>query len=1212
MSTPRTGKSANSRVKKKENAANMTTESISGKIRNADSRQSLDGLYEITRLLISENDQVDFINSACGILTETHGYSAALIALTEKEGRNITTSVEAISGKGAGLKDELAAQGRIPDYMESALERDNLVIIRNPEEECPGCLPDRDSSRGTRMARRLADETGILGILCVATPGSINLVKKDQDIFNQIADEIAFALHKFREEKDLRERVKELDCHNAISHLIDEKITSIPEILQGAAEIMVNAWQYPEITRTRIEYDGKQYSAGNSGKCGKIVSEQKSSLQVNGKIVGSVSVAYTEALPELYEGPFLKEERALLEYISNKLSTSIELRLSKESLNLHRHITATLPHPISYIDRNYRYLAVNQVFAEFFNTDSQYIIGHDVAELFDQDVYNNLVKPNIDRCLAGKELNYVVEIECYGKGKRWMEMHYRPHRQENGEIVGVVTHGTDITEYKRAETRVKKFKTISDHAVHGKIIMDLDGTITYANDYFARILGYKPDELVGENISLLHNREQLEKLGEFLDSLQEIDQIGPAELWHSHKNGTVFPMLASFSLFRDEQSQPQFVACSSIDISEQKQTEEALLKSELRLRNVFNQTYQLTGIVDLDGTLAAANQTSLDFIEATEGEVIGRPFWDTPWWNHSSELQQWLREAVSRACKGETIQKEVTHNSPDGVLHYFDFSLKPFTTDNGRILYLIPESRDITAQKMALEALQKSEQRFRTIFENAPIFIDAFDEEGRCILWNKQSQKTFGWTIEELNAREDIFSLFYPDPAEHESVLESVTSGTDGKFKEWHPVTRDGRQLVTMWANFRLPEGIVISLGYDLTELRKADRDKSRLEEQFHKIQKLESIGRLAGGIAHDLNNLLTPILGYSELLIEKGRGKSIDVKPVEKIAEAGGKARDLVRQLLAFSRKQILEFRRIDLNSLVIRFEELLRRTIREDIEIKLLTAESLPLIQGDPGQLERIIMNLAVNAQDAMPQGGKLVIQTSLAELDREYASSHQSVVPGKYVLLSVSDTGSGMAKETIDHIFEPFFTTKSREKGTGLGLSTAYGIVKQHKGNIWAYSEPGMGTTIKVYLPVLLDHSHKEPDEETPSKTAPGSGTILLVEDDYEVRNLASAILEKKGYTVISAESGKIALETIRKNQASPDLLLTDVVMPKMNGRQLYEEMIKEYPDIKTIFMSGYTKDVIAHHGIMDPGFHFIQKPFSINALAKKIQRVMETEE
>ncbi len=1210
MSIPKTGKRANTR-EKKENPATMTAESISGKTKNASSRQNQAVLYELTRLLISKNDQVEFINSASGILTEKLGYTTALIALTDKQGTNITASVESLSGKEPELRADVISHCRIPACMESVLEQDSLVIIRNPGDECPGSMPGRNSGRDTRMSRRLADETGILGVLCVAIPGSMDPETKEQEIFNQIADEIAFALHKFREKKDLRERIKELDCHNSISHLLDNESLTIPEILQGAAEIMAAAWQYPEITRTRIEYDGLEYSAGNSGQYAKPISEQKCSLQVHGKIVGSASAAYTEVRPELDEGPFLQEERALLESIAKKLSASIELRFSRESLNLHRHITATLPHPISYIDSNYRYLAVNEVFAEFFNTDSQYIIGHEVAELFDHDVYNSLVKPNIDLCLAGKELNYVVEIECYGKGKRWMEMHYRPHRRENGEIVGVVTHGTDITEYKQAETRVKKFKTISDHAIHGKIIMDLDGTITYANDYIARIHGYKPDELVGENISLLHNREQLVKVEKFLDSLQEVNQIGPAELWHFHKNGTVFPMLASFSLFRDEQSQPQFVACSSIDISEQKQTEEALLQSELRLRNVFNQTYQFTGIVDLDGTLAAANQTSLDFIQASEAEVIGRMFWDTPWWKHSSELQEWLRAAVSRACKGETIQKEVTHTAPDGAVHYFEFSLKPFTTDNGRILYLIPESRDITAQKMALEALQKSEQRFRTIFENAPIFIDAFDKDGRCILWNKQSQKTFGWTIEELNAREDIFSLFYPDPEEHEAVLESTTTGTDGKFKEWHPVTRDGKKLVTMWANFRLPEGIVISLGYDLTERRKADRDKARMEEQFHKIQKLESIGRLAGGIAHDLNNLLTPILGYSELLLEKGCGKSIERKPVEKIAEAGGKARDLVRQLLAFSRKQTLEFRRLDLNSLLIRFEELLRRTIREDIEIKLLTAGSLPLIQGDPGELERIIMNLAVNAQDAMPQGGKLVIQTSLAELDREYASSHQSVTPGKYILLSVSDTGSGMNRETIDHIFEPFFTTKSREKGTGLGLSTAYGIVKQHKGNIWAYSEPGLGTTIKVYLPVLNDHFNKEPDEETPAKIAQGSGTILLVEDDYEVRNLASTILEKKGYRVISAESGKMALETIRKHQDSPDLLLTDVVMPEMNGRQLHEEIIKEYPDIKTIFMSGYTQDVIAHHGIMDPGFHFIQKPFSINSLAKNIQKVLGTE-
>ncbi len=395
----------------------------------------------------------------------------------------------------------------------------------------------------------------------------------------------------------------------------------------------------------------------------------------------------------------------------------------------------------------------------------------------------------------------------------------------------------------------------------------------------------------------------------------------------------------------------------------------------------------------------------------------------------------------------------------------------------------------------------------------------------------------------------------------------------------------------------------------DITERKQGEKEKALLEQQFHQSQRLESVGRLAGGVAHDLNNMLTPILGFGEILLKDSAGDEERREQLEEIVKAGGRARDLVRQLLAFSRKQTLEFKNIGLNILLKDFEKLLRSTIREDITFRLIPAKSLPLIQGDVGQMEQVVMNLAVNAQDAMPDGGELTIETILVELDESYAAEHVSVTPGPYVMLSISDTGYGMDAEIREHIFEPFFTTKDKDRGTGLGLSTVYGIVKQHGGNIWVYSEPGKGTTFKVYLPVSGD-THIERRAEGKTYTAShGSETILLAEDDEIVRKLALTILEQNGYTVITAKNGVDALLVLKAHDGPMHLLLTDVVMPEMNGRELFNRVTDEYPNLKVLYMSGYTDSVIAHRGVLDKGVAFIQKPFTVNDLASKVREVLD---
>jgi two-component system cell cycle sensor histidine kinase/response regulator CckA len=386
--------------------------------------------------------------------------------------------------------------------------------------------------------------------------------------------------------------------------------------------------------------------------------------------------------------------------------------------------------------------------------------------------------------------------------------------------------------------------------------------------------------------------------------------------------------------------------------------------------------------------------------------------------------------------------------------------------------------------------------------------------------------------------------------------------------------------------------------------------ESKRLEKQLIQSQKMEAIGTLAGGVAHDFNNILTTIIGYADLMLMTLDTDKPLTEEIEEIKIAGERAAALTRQLLAFSRKQIVQPKVQDLNKLLTGIEKMLVRLIGEDIEILMIPESALWKVEIDPGQMEQVIMNLAVNSRDAMPNGGKLTIETVNMDLDENYFTDHGIVEkhPGSYVVLTVSDTGIGMDKETQEHIFDPFYTTKEKGRGTGLGLSTIYGIIKQNNGFIWVYSEPGQGSTFKIYLPKVKGDVKGEEKEQTPVIKLDGSETVLIVEDDDSLRKLAQKSLQPHGYRVLAAENGEDALRVSKEHEGPIDLLITDVVMPKMGGKEVAERLQPLYPQMKTIYMSGYTDDSIVHRGVLAPGLNFIEKPFSPEGLARKVREVL----
>ena len=747
----------------------------------------------------------------------------------------------------------------------------------------------------------------------------------------------------------------------------------------------------------------------------------------------------------------------------------------------------------------------------------------------------------------------------------------------------------------------EKFRHLVERSQQGVLVAEgFPPRIVFANEALARILGFSTEELIAMTPARLKNlmhpddREMLYR--RYRDRLEGKKTPAHYELRIVRGDGTTgwIDMFAT----RLEQDGKPFVQATIIDVTERRYAEERMLQSEEKYRTVIDNIQDGYYEVDLAGNLTFCNDAAVEILGFDRDEMIGlnnRKFMEEE--NARKVYHTFNRvfrtRKPERATNWEIIRK-------DGTRRFIDASIALIRDSTGEPTGFRGILRDVTDEMLVQQALLASEKRYHDVYDIAPLAFVLWDPQQRITDWNRHAEEVFGWSRAEALGR-DFVELLFPG----RDLADRILGGDIPTHVITVNRTKSGENITCEWNStvFYDRDGNtseILSLALDITQ-------RKNLEEELYQSRKMESIGRLAGGVAHDLNNMLTPILGYTDMILLDVPMDDSHLDSLIQIKEAAERARDLTRQLLAFSRKQMLEMKVVNLGETVCGFEKILRRTIREDIELDIMIQDNAGNVMTDASQIERIILNLAVNAQEAMPSGGKLRIEVSNVFLDVEHAKKHPDARPGRHVLLSISDTGCGMDGETLEHIFEPFYTT--RALGTGLGLSTVYGIVKQHNGSILVNSRPERGTTVRIYFP-------RAEGDVTP-RSAPPIGetittkgeTILVVEDEEAVRKLAARILEKHGYHVLTASCGEEALETVRSRTNRIDLLLTDIIMPRIDGKTLYRKIAALRNDMRVLYMSGYTHDVIANHGVVEKGVHFIQKPFSFQTLTEKIREALE---
>lgn len=825
----------------------------------------------------------------------------------------------------------------------------------------------------------------------------------------------------------------------------------------------------------------------------------------------------------------------------------------------------------------------------------------------------------------------------------WIDLHVIPILGQDGTVELIVEWIRDITKDVEAQEEIQRFETIANNAVYGQAIADLEGNLVYVNRFFADIHGYAPDELVGCHSSVLLTAKQWEEIESLIPSLMQKGTYEPTETWHVHRDGTEFPMLMSGVILYDAQGNPQHMAAAAVDMRayHQAQQDYQLLFAAMQNAVALHEIICDSNGVPIDYRFLSVNPAFEIMTGLRAEDVIGQTV---------RELlpgieQFWIDTYGKVALTGNPVNFERYGRKFDKY-----FNVTAFRPSEGQFACIF---EDITERKLAekftsiwvdlLEYAQQHtlDQLLQRTLEEAELltksrisFYHFVEKDQKTIVlhtWSKNTQELF----DRFEGKSMLSSLEHAGVwadcvREMQPVIHNDYASLQDKkgLPEGHaPITRE---LVVPILRGDSVVGIIgvgnkhdeytnsdteslsrlADMTWEIIEQKRSDEQLRDMQTQLTQMQKMETVGRLAGGIAHDFNNMLGVILGHTELVMEQVDPNHTDHDSLQEIRKAAERSAELTAQLLAFARKQTVNPKVLDINDEISDMIKMLNRLIREDVDIYWHPDHDIWAVQIDPSQLHQILINLCVNAREAISGTGTITIETQNTVLDQGYCAQHEQLIPGEYVMMSVSDTGCGIDETVLPHVFEPFFTTHEVGKGTGMGLATVYGIVKQNQGCINIYSEVGQGTTINIYLP---KHDKKEALPHTPhsrTEAVQGQGTLLVVDDNPSILSMTQKMLERLGYTVYAAETPEEAIHIAQSCDHPVDMLITDVVMPEMSGRELADILQAQYPEMKLLFMSGYTNNAIAHQGVLDEGVSYIQKPFSMKELSETIRDVLES--
>jgi PAS domain S-box-containing protein len=823
------------------------------------------------------------------------------------------------------------------------------------------------------------------------------------------------------------------------------------------------------------------------------------------------------------------------------------------------------------------------------------------------------------------DISKTLELEFYRKDGSifWSEATMKVIRDHEGTPVSILGVGRDITERKRIEETLReneeKYRLIAENMADVISVMDMNLRFTYISPSIVRLRGLSVEDAMKETIDQILTPESLKvALAAFEEEIiiEVSGKADPAririlELEEYRKDGSTIWVESSLSYLRGKDNKPLGMLATTRDISDRKRAEADLKKSEEKYRTIIENMEDSYNEVDLKGNFILFNESMRRMSGYEREELLGMNYRQYADEENTQKLYRIYNQVYRTGEPVKNFEWQIIRK--DGDRRDIEGSVSLIRNTQGRPVGFRSITRDSTDRKRAEKILRESEKRYRSVIENIQDVFYRSDAEGRLLMGSPSGVKMFGYdSIDEMIGLP--LDSFWPDPLKRQQFLDQIR--VKGNVRDFETVLKrkDGSTFNASFTThfyyddngkFLGTEGLII----DITERVRAEAEKKKLEEQFRQAQKMEAIGQLAGGVAHDFNNMLNIIQGYSQLALMKTEPSSPLKTDLQEIMNATKRSTDLVRQLLAFARKQTIAPKALDLNDTVAGMLNMLRKLIGEDIDLIWIPAANLWPVKMDPTQIDQILANLAVNARDSISGVGKISIETGKAEFNEAYCAQYTDFIPGRYVMLAVTDNGCGIDKETCEKIFEPFFTTKEIGKGTGMGLATVYGIVKQNNGFVKVYSEPGKGTTLKIYLPRHEEEETKRDESHRQAGHLQGTETVLLVEDNEALLRMAKIMLEGLGYTVLAAGSTDEAVKLAEQYEREVHLLVTDVVMPEMSGLDLQKRLCTLRPDMKYLFMSGYTANVIAHRGILDEGVHFLQKPFSMNDLAAKVREALE---